>query len=131
MKVINHTRLDKERVVKFHAGESKRILLAKDNMGFGLTRTTIQPAAGKVFQHYKNHDEACYCVSGYGILSDLDGNEFGISPGVTYILDKNDPHYFEAMEETVLICCWNPPLIGREVHNKDGSYSLDGSNENV
>ena len=128
MKIINSDSMEKERVIKFHAGESKRIVLKKDNMGFGLTKTTIHPEAGKVFQHYKNHDEACYCVSGYAILTDVDGNEFGISSGVTYILDKNDPHYFEAMEETVLICAWNPPLIGKEVHREDGSYSLDGSN---
>ena len=128
MKITNQENMPAERIVKFHAGESKRIILKSDNMGFGLTRTTIQPSAGAVFQHYKNHDEACYCVSGYGILTDMDGNEFGISPGVTYILDKNDPHYFEAMEEIVLICAWNPPLVGREVHRVDGSYSIDGSN---
>ena len=97
-------------------------------MGFGLTRTTIFPEAGKVFQHYKNHQEACYCIKGRAILTDIDGNEFGIEPGVTYILDKNDPHYFEALEETVLLCGWNPPLVGSEVHREDGSYSTDGSN---
>jgi len=131
MKIVNQKTLAADRVVKFHAGESKRIILFKDKMGFGLTRTLILPSEGKHFQHYKNHSEACYCVSGYGILTDMDGNEYGISPGITYILDKNDPHYFEALEETVLICVWNPPLIGEEVHRKDGSYSTDGSNEDV
>lgn len=128
MKIVNVKNLPDERVVNFHAGQSNRIILKKDGLGFGLTKTVVQPEAGKVFQHYKNHEEACYCVSGYGILTDEDGNEFGISPGVTYILDKNDPHWFQAMEETVLLCCWNPPLVGREVHRADGSYSLDGSN---
>lgn len=128
MKIVNHKTIESERTVSFHAGISKRILLKKDGMGFGLTRTTIQPESGKVFQHYKNHMEACYCVKGRAILTDIDGNEFGVEEGVTYILDKNDPHWFEALEETILICVWNPPLIGMEVHREDGSYSLDGSN---
>lgn len=129
MKVVNFKDLEKDRVVEFHAGVSHRILLKKDKMGFGMTRTTIQPEAGKVFQHYKNHDEACYCVKGLAILTCAKtGKEFWIREGDTYILDKHDPHYFEAMEETVLICGWNPPLVGREVHREDGSYSLDGSN---
>lgn len=128
MKIVNQSILPKERVVKFHAGTSRRIALKKDGLGFGITRTTILPEAGKVMQHYKNHVEACYCIYGYGVLTDEDGNEFGISEGVTYILDKNDKHWFEALEETVLLCVWNPPLIGGEIHRKDGSYSLDGSN---
>jgi len=129
MKIVNYKNLESERVVEFHAGVSHRILLKRDGMGFGMTRTTILPEAGKVFQHYKNHDEACYCVKGRAILTDMDGMEYGIEPGVTYILDRNDPHFFEALEETVLICGWNPPLVGRETHRKDGSYSLDGSND--
>ena len=129
MIISNVATLPSERVVKFHAGESNRILLKEDGLGYGITKTVIQPAAGKVFQHYKNHQESCYCISGYGILTCAKtGKEYGISPGVTYTLDKNDPHYFEAMEETVLLCVWNPPLVAREVHREDGSYSLDGSN---
>lgn len=128
MKIVDYRNLPDERVVKFHAGVSRRIALKRDELGFGITRTTIMPEAGKVFQHYKNHQEACYCVSGYGVLTNSDGMEYGISPGVTYILDKNDKHWFEALEETVLICVWNPPLIGNEIHREDGSYSLDGSN---
>lgn len=129
MKVVNFKDLEKDRVVEFHAGVSRRIVLKKDKMGFGLTRTTVMPEAGKVFQHYKNHDEACYCVSGLGILTcTKTGKEQWIRPGDTYILDNHDPHYFEAVEETVLICAWNPPLTGSEIHREDGSYSLDGSN---
>lgn len=128
MKIVNQALLPKERIVKFHAGISKRIALKSEKLGFGITRTTILPSAGKVMQHYKNHIEACYCISGNAILTNEDGMEFGISPGITYILDKNDKHWFEALEETVLLCVWNPPLTGQEVHRADGSYSLDGSN---
>lgn len=94
-------------------------------MGFGLTKTVIQPSAGRVFQQYKNHLESCYCVSGRATLTNaVTGEEFSISPDVTYVLDKNDPHYFEAHEETVLICTFNPPLVGHETHDEDGSYPV-------
>ena len=129
IKVINYKELEKDRVVNFHAGVSRRIILKKDNLGFGITRTTIFPEIGRVFQHYKNHQEVWYCVSGLGLLTCKEtGKEFYIKPGDTYILAENEPHYFEALEETVLICSWNPPLTGKEIHREDGSYSLDGSN---
>ena len=125
MKVIKTNQLPNERKVKFHAGISNRILLAQDNMGFGLTKTVISPEAGNVYQHYKNHLEACYCVSGKAILTNaVTGEYWSIAPDMTYVLDKNDPHYFCALEETVLICVFNPPLNGQETHDKDGSYAL-------
>lgn len=129
IKVINYKDLEENRVVDYKAGISRRILLKSDGMGFGLTRTTVFPEHGKVFQHYKNHQEACYCISGLGLLECAEtGNEFFIRPGDTYILGENEAHYFTALEETVLLCGWNPPLTGKEIHRQDGSYSLDGSN---
>lgn len=127
MKVIHTNDLDSKRKVEFHAGVSNRILLAEDNMGFSLTKTVISPEAGKVFQQYKNHLESCYCVRGSATLTNAaTGEEFMIGPDVTYVLDKNDAHYFEAHTETVLICTFNPPLTGGEVHDKDGSYPISG-----
>lgn len=117
MKVVNTISLPSERKVSFHAGISNRILLAEDGMGFTLTKTAIQPSAGNVFQHYKNHLESCYCVSGSATLTDCKtGETHHIGPDVTYVLDKNDAHYFEAHEETALICVFNPPLTGHELH---------------
>lgn len=125
MKVINIMDLSEDRKVEFHAGISNRILLEKDGMGYTMTKTVIQPSAGKVFQHYKNHLETCYCISGKATLTNAEtGEEFNIGPDVTYVLDKNDPHYFEAHEETILICTFNPPLTGHEIHQEDGSYAV-------
>lgn len=124
MKVIKTNELPAERKVEFHAGVSNRFLLKSDGAGYTVTKTVITPDAGKVFQHYKNHHETCYCVSGRAILTNsLTGDEYEILPDTTYILDKNDPHYFEALEETVLICTFNPPLCGDETHQADGSYA--------
>lgn len=128
MKVIKTENLDSARKVEFHAGISHRIILDEDGMGYTLTKTVIQPSAGRVFQHYKNHLESCYCVTGRATLTDAStGERYEIGPDTTYILDKHDAHYFEAHEETVLICTFNPPLTGAEVHDEDGSYPAKDS----
>ncbi len=123
MKVFSINDLPQERKVTFHSGVSNRLVLASDGMGYTMTKTVIEPGK-RVFQHYKNHMETCYCVRGKAILTNAEtGEEFIIEPDVTYSLDNHDPHYFEAMEETVLICTFNPPLTGNEIHREDGSYS--------
>lgn len=124
MKVINTKELPKNKIVECPKGGfvSNRILLESDNMGYTMTKTII-PVNGKQFWHYKNHLESCYCISGKGILTNaITNEEFTIEPDITYVLDKNDPHYFEALEEVTLICVFNPPLKGQEVHKEDGSY---------
>lgn len=124
MKIIDTNNLPEERKVRFHAGMSHRLLLKSDGMGYTMTRTFID-AGVRVFQHYKNHLESCLCVSGDAILENAaTGEKHRITPGVCYVLDKNDPHFFEAYEPTELICVFNPPLTGREVHQQDGSYAI-------
>jgi mannose-6-phosphate isomerase-like protein (cupin superfamily) len=125
MKVINLNELDESRKVKFNAGISNRILLDSDKMGYTLTKTIIEPNI-KSFWHYKNHLESCYCVSGKATLTNATtGETFDIHEDVTYVLDKNNPHYFEAHEKTILICVFNPPLKGSEIHQADGSYEKE------
>lgn len=122
MKVLNAGNLPSNRVVPFGGGISNRILLEEDCMGYSLTKTVIEP--GRVNRwHYKNHLETCYCVSGKATLtSEKTGDKFQIGPDDVYIVDANDPHTFEAEVETVLICVFNPPLVGDEIHGEDDSY---------
>jgi len=104
---------------------SFRYLLEKDGMGFSLHRTEI-PKGSPQHWHYKNHLEACYCVSGRAWLSNLKtGEKFYIKPGTMYALDQHDDHTFEALEDVVLISVFNPPVTGNEVHQKDGSYAAN------
>lgn len=125
MKVIEIKSLPEDRKVSFHSGVSNRILLDSDKMGYTLTKTVIEPGK-RVFQQYKHHLESCYCVSGSATLTNaITGEDHHIGPDVTYVLDKNDPHWFEAHEQTILICVFNPPLIGNEIHDADGSYRSD------
>lgn len=120
MKVI---RTEEARRVPMHSGISHRILLADDGMGYTLTKTVIQPKAGRVFQQYRNHLESCYCAAGRATLTDeATGETHEIGPDTTYVLDQHDAHWFEAHEETTLICVFNPPLCGDETHDESGSY---------
>jgi L-ectoine synthase len=104
--------------------ESTRLLLKGDNMGFSFHITTIYEGAD--FQmHYKNHLESVYCISGEGEIENLDdGKKYPISPGTIYLLDKHDKHILRATKEMQMACVFNPPVIGNEVHNKDGAYEL-------
>lgn len=117
-----------ERNVQGVGFSSVRVLLESDNMGFSLHKTII-PKGGPYNWHYKNHLEACYCVSGSGELVDLgSGKRYIVEPDTTYILNNNDNHTFEALEDTVLISIFNPPVTGNEVHLKDGSYAAAANN---
>lgn len=101
---------------------SYRALLERDGMGFSLHKTVI-PKGPPQHWHYKNHLEACYCVSGGGTLTSLDtGERWLIRAGKLYVLDQHDNHTFQAHSETVLISVFNPPVKGGEVHREDGSY---------
>jgi len=105
--------------------ESTRLLLKDDNMGFSFHITTIYEGAD--FQmHYQNHLESVFCMSGTGEVETLaDGKKYPIEPGTVYILDKHDKHVLRATSEMKMACVFNPPLSGKEVHNKEGAYELE------
>ena len=105
--------------------DSTRLLLKDDNMGFSFHITTIYKGAD-FGMHYQNHLESVYCMSGRGEVETVgDGKVYPIEPGTVYILDKNDKHILRAFEEMKMACVFNPPLNGKEVHNKEGAYELD------
>jgi L-ectoine synthase len=102
--------------------KSIRILVERDGMGFSLHKTVI-PVGPPQRWHYKHHREACYCVEGSGVITnETTGERHRIEPGTTYVLDNHEAHTFKANEPTVLISVLNPPVVGDEVHQDDGSY---------
>ncbi len=112
-----------KRDVKFTGGNSIRLILAKDGMGFSFHETRVKK--GRWHWHYKNHLESCFCVEGKGIIHNLDnGDMHTITPGTIYILNNHDNHEFEALEETVLLSVFNPPIVGDESHDENGNYKL-------
>ena len=103
---------------------SRRLLLARDGMGFSLHETTIF-AGTETHIHYRNHLEAVYCIEGEGEVETVaDGKVHAITPGVMYALDRHDEHYLRARSDLRLVCVFNPPLSGREVHDDKGVYPL-------
>lgn len=105
---------------------SYRFLLKKDGMGFSFHETFF-PAGLEFKMWYKNHVEAVYCYQGRGLLTNRDtGEQFVIEPGTLYALDKHDRHTLRADEDLKLVCAFNPPVSGREIHDHDGAYIIPG-----
>lgn len=105
--------------------ESVRMLLKDDNMGFSFHITTIF-AGTETPIWYQNHLESVYCISGTGEVETCDdGKIYKIAPGTLYILDKHDKHLLRATEDMQMACVFNPPLMGKEVHDENGVYALE------
>jgi L-ectoine synthase len=105
---------------------SRRLLLKEDGMGFSLHDTNVR-AGTETHIWYQNHLEAVYCVAGRGEIEDLEtGKTYPIRDGTLYALNGHERHYLRAFEDMRLICVFTPPLTGREIHNEEGTYPLDG-----
>ncbi len=94
-------------------------------MGFSLTDTVIEKGALLELE-YTHHLEACYCIEGRGQIRASDDETWHmLEPFTLYALDQHDRHLVQATDTDLrLVCVFNPPLSGREVHRKDGSYAL-------
>lgn len=112
-----------KRDVSWGNGKSRRFLVEEDRMGYSLTDTIINPGTCSLLE-YKNHLECCYCIEGEGEVETVsDGKKHALKPGTMYALDRNDAHYLKAHSTLRLICVFNPPLKGDEVHSLDGEGS--------
>jgi len=115
-----------ERDVRAENGNwvSRRFLLKDDGMGFSFHETTIF-AGTETLIWYKHHLEAVYCVGGEGEIEDLATGEIHpIRDGTLYALNAHDRHKLRASSDLRLICTFNPPITGREIHDDDGAYPL-------
>ncbi|MFD4431256.1 ectoine synthase [Nocardia sp. NPDC058497] len=103
---------------------SKRIVLAGDRVGFSFHETTIE--AGTVHEfHYQNHVEAVWLIEGEGSLLDLDNRTVHqLGPGSMYLLDGHERHQVNARTRLRMLCVFNPPVTGREIHDENGVYPL-------
>lgn len=118
--------LDQARTVNWGNGESRRLLLKSDGMGYSVTDTVVRAGTSSALK-YEQHLEACYCIAGHGAVETSDGERCDIRPGVMYALDKHDAHRLiaDADSDLRLVCVFNPPLNGDERHrlNQDGFSS--------
>jgi len=103
---------------------SHRLLLKKDGMGFSMHDTIIH-ANTETPMWYKHHLEAVYCVAGTGEIEDMEtGQIHPIVNGTLYALNEHDKHIVRAKTDLRLICVFNPPLTGQEVHDAEGAYPM-------
>src|SRR5687768_5071646 len=111
-----------ERDVAGEGWQSRRLLLARDGLGFSLHDTVVEAAWEKEMA-YTNHLEACYCIAGEGEVEDLaTGERYPIVPGTVYALDAHDRHVVRVTSELRLICVFNPALTGAETHDDSGAF---------
>lgn len=103
---------------------SVRLLLKSDGMGFSLHDTVLY-AGTETQMCYRNHVEAVYCIEGEGTLVDISNDKtHPISPGTMYALDGHEEHILKAQSQLRMICVFNPPVTGDEVHDESGAYPL-------
>src|SRR6267142_1472 len=103
---------------------SHRLLHKEDGMGVTLTDTILETGLDQIWE-YKNHLETVYCLEGEGLLTDLvSGKLYTIKPGTLYALDKHERHRLQVHRRMRVICTFVPPLLGGELHDADGSYTL-------
>ncbi|MFD2638843.1 ectoine synthase [Piscibacillus salipiscarius] len=105
---------------------SRRLILKKDNMGYSVHDTVIK-AGTETHIWYQNHLEAVYCIEGDGEVETLkDGKIHKITPGTLYALDEHDEHLLRGGSEDMrVVCVFNPPISGKEVHDENGVYPVD------
>ncbi|WP_426186537.1 ectoine synthase [Microbacterium sp. TWP3-1-2b2] len=115
---------DTDADIKTENWRSKRIVLAKEKVGFSVHETTLY--AGTVSRFwYANHIEAVFVVAGEGEITDLGtGETHQLAPGSLYLLNDHDKHEVRPRTEMRVVCVFNPPVTGREVHDENGVYPL-------
>lgn len=103
---------------------SKRIVLAREGVGFSVHETTLYAGTESEFC-YQNHIEAVFIVEGEGEIEDLaTGGVHQLSPGSLYLLNDHDRHRVRPRTQMRTVCVFNPPVTGREVHDENGVYPL-------
>ena len=113
-----------DRDVTSETWRSRRMVLAKEGVGFSFHDTVIYAGTRSTF-HYQNHVEAVYCVQGTGTLTNEEtGETFPLRDGTMYLLDGNEKHTVQADTELRMACVFNPPVTGREVHDENGVYPV-------
>ena len=106
---------------------SRRLLLKKDGMGFSMHDTLIKEGTETLIW-YRNHVEAVYCVEGDGEIEVVGGDTCKIKEGTLYALNGLEKHLLRDNSQMRMICVFNPPLTGDEVHDADGVYPIVEAN---
>ncbi|ABK76021.1 ectoine synthase [Mycolicibacterium smegmatis] len=111
-----------DRDVSVGTWRSKRIILADDKVGFSFHETTIESNSVNEYR-YEHHVEAVWVIEGTGTLTDLEtGVEYPLAPGTMYLLNGHERHRVTCDQQLRMLCVFNPPVTGQEVHDETGAY---------
>jgi len=112
-----------EKEVETKTWSSRRLLVRSDGLRFSLNHTVIK-AGTETPIWYKNHVEAVYCIDGEGEIEVEGDRIYPIRPGTLYVLNGHEKHLLRASSAMTMLCVFDPPLTGGEVHDADGVYPL-------
>lgn len=115
--------IDSKDDIDTNTWNARRLLLERDGMGFSLHDTIIK-AETETLIWYRHHVEAVYCIEGEGEIEVIGGQTYPIRPGTLYALDGHEKHLLRANSQLRMVCVFNPPLTGSEVHDEEGVYPL-------
>ena len=116
------------RVISISHGKATAVrpLTKSDGVGFSMS----EARGGKVGHSdlwYKNHWEANLVLAGsLDVIDKNSGEKFTLGQGDVYCVGPDDPHQLVAQTDVELLCIFNPPLTGKEVHDSDGAYPASG-----
>jgi L-ectoine synthase len=117
---INDTDAD----IKTENWRSRRIVLAKEKVGFSFHETVLYAGTESTFW-YANHVELVHCIEGEAELTNEEtGEKHIITPGTLYLLNGHEKHTVRPKTDFRVLCVFNPPVTGREVHDENGVYPL-------
>ncbi len=115
---------DTDADIKTPNWRSKRIILAKEKVGFSVHETTLYAGTVNDFW-YANHIEAVFVTEGEGEVEDkATGEVHQLKPGSLYLLNDYDKHQVRPKTDMKTVCVFNPPVTGREVHDENGVYPV-------
>ncbi|MFJ1735661.1 ectoine synthase [Streptomyces sp. NPDC088254] len=115
---------DRDVTAETGAWRSRRLVLAGDGVGFSV-HETVMYAGTTTSMCYANHVETVLCGEGEGELTDDEtGETYRVSPGTLHLLDGHERHTTRPRTDLRLVCVFNPPVTGHEVHDENGVYPL-------
>jgi len=119
-----HDVLGTDRDVQAPTWCSRRLVLAKEKVGFSMHDTVLY-AGTSTGMWYANHIEAVYVIEGRGeLVNEETGDRHTLEPGVMYLLNGHEHHTLHAETDVRTVCVFNPPVTGQEVHDEHGVYPL-------
>ena len=109
------------------AARVARYLAAEDGLGFSFS--DVHYRAGREGElWYKNHWEANLVLEGTLEVTDYAADALHtLGAGGLYCVGPEDRHRLKAVTDVHLVSVFNPPLIGQEAHDADGSYESSGT----